>query len=283
MKPMLKYRGGKSKELPILMPYVPKFKGRYIEPFVGGGAMFFQLEKPNGIINDINKRLMDFYDAVKNNFYSLKRELCEIQNHYISNRVQYETIKKMHPNERIPDGNEEMYYRMRDRYNGLISSEYSQAALYYFMNKTSYSGMIRYNSKGEFNVPYGRYKCFNVSLVTERHHLLLENTEMHSSDYKDIFNLSKTDDFMFLDPPYDCTFSDYGNKEYRGGFNEDDHRKLANDFKNLGCKALMVIGETPLIAELYRDRIVGKYKKDYSVNIRNRFHSNAVHLIITNY
>ncbi len=88
---------------------------------------------------------------------------------------------------------------------------------------------------------------------------------------------------MFLDPPYDCTFSDYGNEEYREGFNEMNHRRLAQDFKNIGCKAMMVIGKTPLIEGLYEGMVVAEYGKQYAVNIRNRFKSESTHLVITNY
>ena len=95
--------------------------------------------------------------------------------------------------------------------------------------------------------------------------------------------MCNSDDFFFLDPPYDCVFSDYGNKEYKDGFNEDNHRKLSEDFKNLPCKAMMVIGKTPLTEELYGNNIVSEYKKNYSINIRNRFKSDAMHIIVTNW
>ncbi len=73
--------------------------------------------------------------------------------------------------------------------------------------------MIRYNSKGEFNIPFGRYTHLNTSLVTQKHSDLLANAEIHNTDYKSIFDMAEADDFMFLDPPYDCVFSDYGNEE----------------------------------------------------------------------
>ena len=168
-------------------------------------------------------------------------------------------------------------------YNGLVKPKFSAATLYYFINKTAYSGMIRFNAKGEFNVPYGRYKNFNTALLTEQHHELLMNTEIHNADYKAIFSIAKQDDFIFLDPPYDCVFSDYGNKEYVNGFNEDSHRQLAQDFYNLDSKALMVIGSTPLTRELYGQNIVAEYEKSYAVNIRNRFQAEAKHIVITNY
>ena len=164
-----------------------------------------------------------------------------------------------------------------------VEKKYSDALLYFFINKTAYSGMIRYNSKGEFNVPYGRYANLNTSLATKAHSKLLSKTEIYNLDYKDIFEMAEEDDFMFLDPPYDCVFSDYGNAEHKDGFNERNHIELANQYKNLKCKALMVIGRTPLTEKLYGDYIVDEYGKSYAVNIRNRFKSEASHILISNY
>lgn len=283
MKPIIKYRGGKSKEIPFLMPHIPQYTGRYIEPFFGGGAMFFYLEPERAVINDINTNLMRFYLGVQQNYIELRNELTDLEEIYKTNRTDFDALKRLYPNEKVIDKNEELYYQLRDMYNGLSAKKYSFAALYYFINKTSYSGMIRFNSKGEFNVPYGRYKNFNTELLTNEHHRLLANTEIHNTDYREIFAITTPDDFVFLDPPYDCIFSDYGNDEYKYGFGEDNHRQLANDFFNLNCRAMMVIGATPLTRELYGGNIIAEYKKDYAVNIRNRFRTEAVHIIVTNY
>jgi DNA adenine methylase len=283
MKPIIKYRGGKSKEVPFLINHIPQFHGRYIEPFFGGGAMYFYLEPQNAIINDINTRLIDFYRGVRDDYDVIRQELDNLESIYSQHRASFEELKRQSPNERVEDANEDLYYKIRDMYNGLIPSQYHQATLYYFINKTAYSGMIRFNAKGEYNVPYGRYKNFNTKILTEAHHHLLLNTDIHNEDYRGIFDMANEDDFIFLDPPYDCIFSDYGNEEYRDGFGENSHRQLAQDFKNLGCRALMVIGATPLTREIYQECIIGEYAKNYSVNIRNRFNAGATHLIITNY
>lgn len=283
MKPIIKYRGGKSKEIPQFIAYIPQFEGRYIEPFFGGGAVYFHLEPAHAIINDINTRLIDFYRGIQLHYPEVKAELAELERIYTENRTAFDELKKLNPDSRVEDNNEGLYYSIRDMYNGLADSRYLFATLYYFINKTAYSGMIRFNSKGEFNVPYGRYKNFNTDLLTEAHSRLLRSAEIHNRDYSEIFDLATPEDFIFLDPPYDCIFSDYGNDEYKEGFNEDSHRRLAADFNNLGCRALMVISATPLTMELYRDRIVAAYDKNYSVNIRNRFQSEAVHIIVTNY
>ena len=283
MKPLVKYRGGKSKEIPNLEKHIPQFNGRYIEPFFGGGAMFFYLEPKKAIINDINSKLMEFYKGVKTNFETLQRELSEIERTYRINRKKFEELKAKTPTERVNDENEALYYQIRDMFNDLVEKKYSDALLYFFINKTAYSGMIRYNSKGEFNVPYGRYANLNTSLATKAHSKLLSNTEIYNLDYKDIFEMAEEDDFMFLDPPYDCVFSDYGNAEHKDGFNEKNHTELANAYKKLKCKALMVIGRTPLTEKLYGDMIVDEYGKSYAVNIRNRFKSEASHILISNY
>lgn len=168
-------------------------------------------------------------------------------------------------------------------FNDLTDKTYSDAVLYYYINKTAYSGMIRYNAKGEFNVPFGRYAHLNTSSVTLYHSRLLQRAEIFNVDYSRIFEMCNEDDFVFLDPPYDCVFSDYGNEQYKDGFNEDSHRRLAQDFANLPCKAMMVIGKTPLTEELYGNNIVDEYQKSYAVNIRNRFKSAATHIVVANY
>ena len=284
MKPLVKYRGGKSKEIPNIIKHIPEFKGKYIEPFFGGGALFFYLEPKKAIISDINSKLIDFYNGVKNDFNKLEIELIEIAEIYKANRNKFEELKKQTPEERVNDDNEALYYQIRDMFNNLSDKKYSDALLYFFINKTAYSGMIRYNAKGHFNVPYGRYANLNTSLVTVSHSRLLSTTEIYNSDYQSIFEKAKNDDFMFLDPPYDCVFSDYGNAEYKeDGFNEKNHKELAKSFRSLKCKALMVIGRTPLIEELYEDLIIDEYDKSYAVNIRNRFKSSAKHILVSNY
>lgn len=283
MKPMIKYRGGKVKEIPFFEKYIPRFTGRYIEPFFGGGAVYFHLEPRKAIINDINGRLMNFYRSVRDDFIRLKKDLNEIEAIYSANHQEFEQCKSANPGIRVEDKNEAFYYSLRAQFNGIKKMEFSEAALYYFINKTAYSGMIRYNADGKFNVPFGRYAHLNTGLVSTEHHNLLQRSQIYSVDFNDVFNLCQEEDFMFLDPPYDCVFSDYGNEQYRDGFNDEEHERLAKAFFNLPCKALMIIGRTPVTEILYRDSIIDEYKKNYAVNIRNRFKSGATHIIVANY
>lgn len=283
MNPILKYRGGKSREIPLFQKYIPSSFSTYLEPFLGGGAVFFHLEPEQAIINDVNSRLISFYECVRNHYSEMRRELDEIQELYERNQADYKVRKDQTPDERVPNANEAMYYRIRDMYNGKIPSEYLDGVLYFFINKTAYSGMIRYNSHGEYNVPFGRYPNLNTKLITQEHSQLLQRSEVLQEDYSVIFDRAQVDDFMFLDPPYDCVFNDYGNIDMMNGFDEDQHRRLAADFRNLSCRALMVIGKTPLTEELYGKYIFDEYYKNYSVNIRNRFNNNSIHIVVKNY
>ena len=283
MKPILKYRGGKSKEIPNFSSFIPKDFDTYFEPFLGGGAVFFHLAPQKAVINDINEKLIQFYLELQTNPTAVREQLDRLQALYEANQAEYEQLKALTPDERVENKNEALYYLIRDMYNHKIPIEYLESVIYFFINKTAYSGMIRFNAQGEYNVPFGRYKNFNTRMITEDHQHLLANTDIHNEDYRAIFELANPDDFIFLDPPYDCIFSDYGNNEYRDGFGEDSHRQLAQDFRNLGCPSLMVIDATPLTREIYDGLIIGEYEKNYSVNIRNRFNAGAMHLIITNY
>lgn len=283
MNPMIKYRGGKSKEISHFISNMPENYNRYIEPFFGGGALYFYLESQNAIINDVNTKLYSFYKQMQEEYPSVRKQLDELQMVYEQNQKEYEELKKKHPEERVENKNEALYYKIRDMFNHKIESEYLEAVVYFFINKTAYSGMIRYNAKGEYNVPFGRYKNLNTKLITDKHYELLKRTEIYNYDYSEIFNMAGNNDFIFLDPPYDCVFSDYGNEAYRDGFGEDEHRRLANDFANLSCKSMLVIGKTALTEELYGKYIVEEYDKSYAVNIRNRFKADAKHIIVTNY
>ena len=282
MNPILKYRGGKTKEIKFIKKYIPKFD-TYIEPFFGGGAVYFYLEPEKATINDINYRLIEFYVDLVKEYAKTRKELDFLGKEYKINRTAFEEEKRQYPDEKVPDANEHIYYEIRDMFNKKIDPQYTYATIYNYINKTAYSGMIRYNKAGEYNVPYGRYKNFNTHLITDNHYNLLKTAKIMNTDYVKAFKLAKPNDFIFLDPPYDTTFSEYGNEVFTGDFGEDEHRRLAEDFKNLSCKAMMIIGETELTDELYSSYIKDKYLKKYSVNIRNRFKSRASHLIITNY
>lgn len=282
MNPVLKYRGGKSREIPRFLHYIPDDFDRYIEPFFGGGALYFYLEPERAIINDVNNRLMLFYNQLRDMYQTMRVQLDEIQKLYEENQAEYKKLKAKFPEDRVQNKNEDLYYYMRDLFN-YPDDSYLEGVVYFFINKTAYSGMIRYNNNGEYNVPFGRYPNLNTKLVTEQHSELLRGAELYSLDYNEIFNMARDDDFIFLDPPYDCVFNDYGNIDMMNGFDEVEHRRLAADFRNLHCRTLMVIGKTPLTMELYGDYVFDEYYKNYAVNIKNRFNNDRMHIIVKNY
>lgn len=282
MNPVLKYRGGKSREILRFLQYIPDNFNRYIEPFFSGGAVFFYLEPDNAIINDLNGRLMMFYQQLRDDYPAMRIQLDELQRQYEVNQAEYKRLKALSPDERVPNANEDLYYKIRELFNHPDDS-FLDGVLYFFINKTAYSGMIRYNNSGEYNVPFGRYPNLNTHLVTAQHSELLQRAELFNMDYRKIFDMAGEDDFIFLDPPYDCIFNDYGNIDMMNGFDETEHRRLAEDFRNLSCRALMVIGKTPLTEELYSGYIFDEYYKNYAVNIRNRFKNDKMHVVVKNY
>lgn len=284
LKPILKYPGGKSREIPEILKHIPEFGGRYVEPFIGGGALFFYLNRENSIINDLNDRLINFYNSVAYGFKNLSAEVKELNDRYEKNQRNYEKERSF-AKDRTENLNEILFYDIRDQYNGKKQVEYLPATLYYFLNKTAYSGIVRHNSKGEYNVPFGRYKTLGIDTLTSDHSKLLKKTDIYREDFEKIFDKTNKNDFVFLDPPYDSTFSNYGNAtaQKASGFDKKDHERLADSFKNLSAKALMIIGGTDFIKNLYKGYIAGEYDKKYAINIKNRVNSSANHLIIKNY
>ena len=282
MNPVLKYRGGKLREIPAFIHQAPQRFNRYFEPFLGGGSVFFHLEPRRAVIGDVNGRLIAFYTQLRDHYPEMRRQLDGLQRTYEENQARFEELKRLHPDQRCENRNEALYYALREEYNH-PTGQYLEGVLYFFINKTAYSGMLRFNASGEYNVPFGRYRHFNTAVVSQAHSALLQRAAVLHADYLQLFNMAQPGDFMFLDPPYDCVFNDYGNVQAADGFNEAAHRRLAADFQNLNCPALMVIGSTPLTEALYAPYVQGRYEKRYAVNIRNRFQSSATHMIVRNY
>lgn len=258
LKPIIKWSGGKSDELNHILEHIPTTYDTYLEPFIGGGALYFHINPNKAVINDVHKELIDFYQSIKN-----------------GNANNIYDFMKSHPND------EETYYKVRSYNHDDILDN---AKRFYYLRKTCFRGMLRYNKKGEFNIPFGRYKTCNYEdLKNKEYENLLKNTEIHNESFEYIFEkYNDPNNFMFLDPPYDSEFTDYG----YCSFGKDEQQKLAECFKNTKIKCLIVIGKTPFIEELYKDYIVGEYDKKY----RFKLHSGRIgdeinnkHLIIKNY
>lgn len=258
LSPMVKWSGGKSDELKYILPHIPQEYDKYLEPFIGGGSVFFHINPRQAVIGDVHTELTDFYKAIKDGHGE------EI----------YEYMKN-HPND------EKTYYEVRTSNH---SDPLENAKRFYYLRKTCFRGMLRYNQKGEFNIPFGRYKNYNYEDVRNKdYEELLQRTEVLNVGFEHIFeNYNDANNFMFLDPPYDSEFTDYG----YCSFGKNEQQKLAELFKTTSIKCLMIIGKTDFICELYKDYIVDEYDKKYKFKIhsgRIGDEINTKHLIIKNY
>ena len=181
------------------------------------------------------------------------------------------------------------YYRFL--YNKNNCSEFERTALFVYLRNYAYSGMFRFNAKGDFNVPYGgmayNHKTLSNKLKYYQSDELLERfsrCEIECLDFEEFLQLHtpSENDFVFLDPPYDSDFSTYD----KNVFGHAEHERLANYLTN-NCKAkwMLVIKSTPFITGLYENTDVNirTFDKKYTVNFKNRNNQNAEHLIITNY
>jgi DNA adenine methylase len=259
LKPLIKWSGGKSDEIKMFEKYFPENYNKYIEPFVGGGSVFFYLNPTNAVISDVHIELVDLYKNIGNG----------------NGKEIYEFMKQM-PND------ETTYYKVRDEMK--IINALDSAKRFYYQRKTAFRGMLRYNKHGKFNIPFGRYKTINYNaLINKDYETLLGKTEILNKDFNYIFeNYNDETNFMFLDPPYDSEFTDYGYCQ----FGKTEQVKLAELFKNTKNKCLMVIGRTPFIEELYNGYIVAEYDKKYRFKLYNNRIGNEInttHLIIKNY
>ena len=287
MEPIIKYPGGKRREIKHFAKYCPDSFETYYEPFLGGGAVFFEYMPKKAFLSDANRRLMDFYKDFSKHYTRVRRELEGLAAEYRLNQREYELEKKINPDERVNNRNEHRYYYMRDMFNGTTPLQYSYATVYYYINAIAYGCIMRYNKAGQFNTSFGHRKRLNLDNADLAHAQLLQQAELKCCKYKYAFERATEKDFMFLDPPYDGTFARYGGTDSGGWFNEENHRDLAQDFKNLSCKALMVLGKTPLTEELYRGYIRDEYGVHYAIDVNKTIAKSKsgqnTHLIITNY
>lgn len=240
-RPLLKWAGGKTQLLNDIRPKLPKKFGRYIEPFVGGGALFFALRPGQSVIADSNPELINLYRAVAENVDAVIADLRTYQN------------------------SEEVFYATRGLDWKAMNSA-SAAARTIFLNRTCYNGLYRVNKSGQFNVPFGRYK--NPKIVDEpalrAAAELLANATILVGDYKDVLRAeAKPGDLIFLDPPYlpVSAYADF--KRYtKEQFYEEDHLELAEEIERLhelGCHVILTNSNHPIVHDkfsLYEIEIV---------------------------
>lgn len=232
-KPFLKWAGGKTQLLDELTAKAPAKYGRYIEPFIGGGAMFFAMQPRAGVIADSNPELVNVYQCLADNVEQVIEHLRSFKN------------------------NETAFYEVRALRFPELEKEYAAARTIY-LNRTCFNGLYRVNQKGEFNVPYGRYKNPRICQpdILRAASKVLQNVKIICGDYKDVLaKTAKRGDFIFLDPPY-LPVSKYADfKRYtKEQFYEEDHSELAEEvarLQKLGCHVVLTNSNHPLVHELY--------------------------------
>ena len=233
LKPIVKWAGGKTQLLQELLPRIPAYSGKYIEPFFGGGALFFALCPQNAVIADSNPELINMYEQVANNVDTVIAHLSEYEN------------------------TEKFFYETRELEWEILPPAQA-AARFIYLNKTCFNGLYRVNGQGRFNVPYGKYKnptiCDENALRQAAE--LLKCATIVCGDYAQVLDTyAKAGDFIFLDPPY-IPISEYSDfKRYtKEQFYQRDHEKLAETVHTLvsrGCFVILTNSNHPLVHQLY--------------------------------
>lgn len=287
INPIYKWTGGKRKEIKTFSPYYPEFvknttEYKYVEPFFGGGATYWSLNANNYVINDIDLELINFLNVIKHNSSEINQMIK-----YVSDKIAIITKRERDGILTISEAKTErglIYYdwRNKDRGNGLTTmSNIDRAFRFLLVNQLSFNGMRRFNSKGEFNIPYGNYKTFNPE-ISKEHIEKLKTTEILCGNYKDVIINNDTENtFIYLDPPYTREFKEYSHGDL---FDHNKQIELSNVFKNTkNANIMIIINKDEFTTELYKDYIRDEYTLKYATNIKNRYNNDVKHLIITNY
>ncbi|MCS6942448.1 MAG: DNA adenine methylase [Geminocystis sp.] len=235
-KPFVKWAGGKRQLVNALKKEIPKHFNRYIEPFVGGGALLFELMPQKAIINDINKELINAYLVIKENLGEL---LIELRNHK----------------------NEHIYYYKIRALKPEFLSEVKRASRFIYLNKTCFNGLYRENSKGEFNVPFGNYKNPKIvdkeNLESISEYLNSADIEIYNTDYKEVCYRAGRGDFIYFDPPYHPISKTSSFTKYtKYDFSEKEQIELSEIFRELdnrGCYLMLSNSNTEFIKALYKN------------------------------
>ena len=223
VKPLLKWAGGKRWQVPHLRPLWHPFRhDRLVEPFCGGLAVTLGLRPTNALLNDVNPHLINFYTWVK------KGLRCAI----------------------AMENDKQMFFAHRDRFNALLEAGKSHtreaASLFYYLNRTGYNGLCRFNRRGAFNVPFGRYKTISYAGDFLDHRSVFEDWKFTARDFSTL-ELRETD-FVYADPPYDVPFTSYT----KDGFTWEDQVRLAEWLVQHPGPVILVNQATPRIRTLYR-------------------------------
>ena len=275
LSPIFKWTGGKRREIKHFKSFFPGFvlsgeSFSYVEPFAGGAAVYWHLNNVLGknVLNDFDEQVINFYKQFRANNSSLVSRLRKI-----GALTEHDEL-------------ENAYYEQRnkDKNGGLAKiSDTEQAIRFFVVNQLAFSGMRRFNSSGEFNVPFGHYKGLNADVIGSKDHkTLLNTTELVQGDFESVMRTNdEPNTFHFLDPPYTRVFKEYSSEN---SFGEEAHKRLASTIRNIkNASVMMIIDKSDFTIGLYGDMVKSTYALKYGVNIKNRFNTAVEHLIVCNY
>ena len=254
--PVVKWVGGKRQILDQITKYVPETFSTYYEPFLGGGAVLFELQPKKAVVNDINNELMNIYEVIRDNVEELIEDLNKHKN------------------------DEDYFYKVREldrdkqRYNKMTPVE--KASRIIFLNKTCYNGLFRVNKAGEYNAPFGNYKNPNIvnetTLMAVSSYFNKAKIRFTCQDFAEVLKRSRKGAFVYLDPPYDpvsetASFTGYD----KGGFDRDEQvrlKKTCDKLNKKGVKFLLSNSATDFIKDLYKDYKIEVIQAKRAINSR---------------
>ncbi len=266
--PIVKWVGGKRQLMFELLKNMPENYNRYFEPFIGGGALFFELQPDNAYISDMNEELINLYQVVRDNVDAL---ITDLQKHDISKEYFME-IRNIDRTEEYENW-----------------SDIQKASRFIYLNRTCFNGMYRVNSKGEFNVPFGHYK--NPRILDENNLIncsnLLQKTEIKHADFSEILKKVKKGDFVYFDPPYvplseTSSFTSYT----KDGFDMDMQFKLrdvCDELDSMGVNFLLSNSDTKLVDELYENYNIKKVFASRQINANADGRGKITEVLVRNY
>lgn len=266
--PIVKWVGGKRQLMFELLKNMPKSYNRYFEPFIGGGALFFEIQPYNAYISDMNEELINLYQVVRDNVDGL---LIDLKKHDITKEY-FIDIRNID--------------RSKEYQNW---SDIQRASRFVYLNRTCFNGMYRVNSKGEFNVPFGHYK--NPRIIDENNLIncsnLLQKTEIKYADFSEILTKVKKGDFVYFDPPYvplneTSSFTSYT----KDGFDIDMQFKLldvCDELDSMGVNFMLSNSDTKLVNELYANYEIKKVFALRQINANADGRGKITEVLIRNY
>ena len=272
LSPVVKWVGGKRQLLEDIVPLIPKTFTTYVEPFIGGGAVLFDVQPKKAIINDFNHELINIYRVIKDNPSEL---ILALEKHEELN-------------------SEEYFYKIRSldrsRCYGEMN-EIEKAARIIYLNKTCYNGLFRVNRAGQFNSPYGKYKKPNIVnrpvVLAMSKYFNENNIKIIDGDYKLALKNLRKGAFVYFDPPYmpistSSSFTGYT----ENGFDENQQVKLKEECDKLnskGIKFLLSNSDHPFIRELYKDYKIVTVKAKRSINSNGNKRGEITEILVRNY